>query len=214
MPSPFALASIVTGLFVVGLVVAERKDHAPARALTKTLASVGFCAAGVSALPAATSFGRLMLAGLVLSLVGDVLLLSEKKAPFLAGMGAFAAAHVAYVAAFVVRGVAPFATEGALVLSVPAIAIVLGWLLPKAPSDMRAPVIGYAVVISAMVAAAVGTTVLHGGASITLGALMFYASDLSVARDRFVAPGFVNRAWGLPLYYAAQLVLAASSPGA
>jgi hypothetical protein len=35
-------------------------------------------------------------------------------------------------------------------------------------------------------------------------------SDLSVARDRFVAPGFVNRAWGLPTYFAAQLLLAAS----
>jgi hypothetical protein len=29
-----------------------------------------------------------------------------------------------------------------------------------------------------------------------------------VARDRFVSHQFVNRAWGLPLYYAAQLLLA------
>ena len=29
-----------------------------------------------------------------------------------------------------------------------------------------------------------------------------------VARDRFIAPGFANAAWGLPLYYGAQLVLA------
>jgi len=40
------------------------------------------------------------------------------------------------------------------------------------------------------------------------GALMFLVSDLAVARDRFVAQGFINRLWGLPLYYAAQLVLA------
>lgn len=210
MPSPFALAALVVGVFVVGLVVAEHEDHAKARAVTKTLASVAFCAAGALALPFGTSFGRCMLAGLLLSAVGDVLLLSAKKAPFLAGMGAFAAAHGAYVAAFVVRGVSPFAVEGALLLAVPAIALVLAWLLPKTPADMRGPVIGYAVVISAMVAAAVGTTARHGGASIVVGALMFYASDLSVARDRFVAPGFINRAWGLPLYYAAQLVLAAS----
>ena len=44
-----------------------------------------------------------------------------------------------------------------------------------------------------------------------VGAVMFYGSDLAVARDRFVAPGFSNRAWGLPLYYAAQLVIAAST---
>jgi len=29
-----------------------------------------------------------------------------------------------------------------------------------------------------------------------------------VARDRFVRHQFSNRAWGLPLYYAAQLLLA------
>ena len=41
-----------------------------------------------------------------------------------------------------------------------------------------------------------------------LAAVAFFCSDLSVARDRFVAPGFANRAWGLPLYYAAQLAFA------
>jgi uncharacterized membrane protein YhhN len=45
---------------------------------------------------------------------------------------------------------------------------------------------------------------------ILIGALAFFLSDLSVARNRFVAPGFVNRLWGLPLYYAAQLLLASS----
>jgi hypothetical protein len=45
---------------------------------------------------------------------------------------------------------------------------------------------------------------------VLLGAVMFYASDLSVARDRFVKRGFLNRVWGLPLYYAAQLVLAST----
>ena len=43
-----------------------------------------------------------------------------------------------------------------------------------------------------------------------LGAVLFLLSDLSVARDRFVAPGFVNRLWGLPFYYGGQVLLAAS----
>ena len=42
------------------------------------------------------------------------------------------------------------------------------------------------------------------------GALAFYLSDLSVARDRFIREAFVNRLWGLPLYYGAQLLLAAT----
>ena len=40
------------------------------------------------------------------------------------------------------------------------------------------------------------------------GALAFAISDLAVARERFVTPSFVNGAWGLPLYFAAQLTLA------
>ena len=40
-----------------------------------------------------------------------------------------------------------------------------------------------------------------------MGAIGFYLSDLSVARDRFVVSAFVNRLWGLPLYYAAQVAL-------
>jgi hypothetical protein len=45
---------------------------------------------------------------------------------------------------------------------------------------------------------------------VAMGALAFTASDVSVARDRFVREDFFNRAWGLPLYYCAQLLLALS----
>jgi hypothetical protein len=38
----------------------------------------------------------------------------------------------------------------------------------------------------------------------------FAISDLSVARERFIAPTFANLAWGLPLYFAAQLAIGAS----
>jgi len=68
----------------------------------------------------------------------------------------------------------------------------------------------YMVVITAMVACAIGTVVAHGGLAILVGALAFYLSDLSVARDRFVSPGFDNKLWGWPLYFGAQLVLAAT----
>jgi len=45
---------------------------------------------------------------------------------------------------------------------------------------------------------------------VRVGAVLFFLSDLLVARDRFVAPGFGNRLLGLPLYYAAQLLLASA----
>jgi uncharacterized membrane protein YhhN len=40
------------------------------------------------------------------------------------------------------------------------------------------------------------------------GAVLFFVSDVAVARDRFVEPSWKNRAWGLPAYYAGQLLLA------
>jgi len=43
-----------------------------------------------------------------------------------------------------------------------------------------------------------------------LGALLFLLSDLAVARDRFVAPVFINRVWGLPMYFCGQLLFAFS----
>jgi len=42
------------------------------------------------------------------------------------------------------------------------------------------------------------------------GAVAFYASDLAVARHRFVTETFSNKLWGTPLYFGAQLLLAAS----
>jgi uncharacterized membrane protein YhhN len=68
----------------------------------------------------------------------------------------------------------------------------------------------YVVVISAMVASAAGAFGADGGPALLAGAAGFFASDLAVARERFVAPSFTNKLWGLPLYYASQLLLAST----
>jgi uncharacterized membrane protein YhhN len=80
---------------------------------------------------------------------------------------------------------------------------------------MTAPVIAYIVVISIMVIGAWAVFTdpeipRRGGFFVFAGALLFYLSDLFVARDRFVAPGFFNRRVGLPMYYAGQFLLAFS----
>jgi uncharacterized membrane protein YhhN len=49
------------------------------------------------------------------------------------------------------------------------------------------------------------------GPQLLIGAVMFAVSDIFVARDRFVSPSVANRLWGLPLYYAAQLIFALST---
>jgi uncharacterized membrane protein YhhN len=96
-----------------------------------------------------------------------------------------------------------------LLLTLPA-RQVLRWLTPHVPGGMRAAVRAHVVVICTMVACAVGTYVRAGGAGLLAGALMFFVSDLAVARERFVDHEFVNKTWGLPLYYGGQLLLAAS----
>ena len=49
-----------------------------------------------------------------------------------------------------------------------------------------------------------------GDGLILVGAVAFFVSDLAVARERFVRSSFLNRAWGLPLYYGGVILLAAT----
>ncbi len=178
------------------------------RLLAKPAASASFVAVALLAGAADSAYGRWVLAALVLSAVGDVALLGRSSRLFLLGLGSFLLGHVAYVAAFVARGVETRATAVAVVaLAVPAV-VVIRWLWPHVPPTMRPPVAAYSSVISLMVAAAVGTVVFDADGRIVVAAIAFYCSDLAVARDRFVAPGPENRLWGLPLYYAAQFVFA------
>jgi uncharacterized membrane protein YhhN len=50
--------------------------------------------------------------------------------------------------------------------------------------------------------------IVLGNARFLGGAVLFFASDLAVARDKLVAPSFTNHAWGVPAYYAGQLLIA------
>jgi uncharacterized membrane protein YhhN len=97
-----------------------------------------------------------------------------------------------------------------IVLLAVGLGFVLRWLAPALPKDMVWPVRAYMLVIGLMSALACGVTAAGGPWAVAVGALAFTASDVSVARDRFVRHEFANRAWGLPLYYAAQLLIAST----
>ncbi|RPH55171.1 lysoplasmalogenase, partial [bacterium] len=198
----------LTAIALIGLLAAEARGARPGIYVAKPLASAGFVGAAVAAGALGSGYGRAVLAALVLSWLGDVLLMSSRSAVFLAGLAAFLLAHVGYGAAFVLRGQDPMAAAGALaVLSAPALAVAW-WLRPRLPAEMRLPVFLYIGVISVMVALAVGTVAAGAPWVLLAGAVAFYLSDLSVANDRFVREDFANRLWGLPLYYAAQLCFA------
>jgi uncharacterized membrane protein YhhN len=87
---------------------------------------------------------------------------------------------------------------------------VLRWLAPSLPKGMAWPVRVYMGVIGLMSALACGVSAAGGPWAVAVGALAFTASDIAVARNRFVRHEFLNRAWGLPLYYAAQLLIAST----
>jgi uncharacterized membrane protein YhhN len=202
------LAVWLTVLAVGALLAAEGLDLGTLKWVAKPLASSGFVAAALCAGALGGGYGRAVLAALALSWVGDVLLIPRAPGFFLAGLAAFLLGHLCFGAAFVVRGVAWPWAGAALCVLVPVALLAGRWLLPHVPQEMRGPVLAYMAVITMMVALAAGTVGARSGALILGAALAFFVSDLFVARDAFVAPGFVNRLGGLPLYYGAQLVFA------
>jgi uncharacterized membrane protein YhhN len=80
---------------------------------------------------------------------------------------------------------------------------------------MFVPVIAYVAIITVMVIGAVslmenGNRAFSGRALALAGAILFYLSDIFVARQRFATRNYFNRAVGLPLYFTAQFLIAFS----
>jgi len=180
--------------------------------VAKAAASVGFLVTAYEAGCLSTEHGQAIFVGLCLSWFGDVFLLSKARPWFLAGLVAFLLGHVAYAVAFFVRGVDPLALAVVAAALLGSAAVVWRWLSGHVGS-MKGPVIAYIVVISSMLALGTASYWAKGGGWLWLGAAMFYASDLFVARQRFVVESFTNRLVGLPIYYVAQLLLGTYGAG-
>ncbi|MCK6547353.1 lysoplasmalogenase [Myxococcota bacterium] len=200
----FGLTIAMTALFML----AEHRQHQALRWIAKPLASLAFVGTGIAAGALESRYGVAVLVALVLSAAGDVLLIPKSFTWFRLGLASFLLGHVAYGVAFVLRGISPPGLLAALVILVPVSLATMKWLMPHVKRDMRKPVVAYTLVITIMVALAAATVAAKGAPIVLAAAVSFYLSDLSVARDRFVKHSFVNRAWGLPAYYGAQLLFA------
>lgn len=210
------LLTLTCAVATVVLVAAEWKQWSLVRVLAKIGASGSFVALGLSVRD--DSYGTWILVGLVLGAVGDICLLGKSTRAFLAGLVAFLLGHLSYVVAIAYL-VPPSGWLGGagLLAIVPAIAGVatVAFLWPRLGS-MKGPVIAYLVAIVAMVVAAIAvwrTQALHAPARdyLALGAALFFVSDISVARNRFVGDAIANKAWGLPAYFTGQLLIAWSA---
>jgi len=214
--TPFASLTVAWTVFAVGaLLVSEKRAWRAGIWLSKPAASLGFVALACGAPEATASAydyaGRLLIA-LVACALGDVALIPRGDGPsFLAGLGCFGLGHGLYAAAFWQLRPQLSATVLAAVLMLAVAVATLRWLRPHVPAPLRGAVVGYLAVIGVMVAFAAGASASTGDVRPVVGAVAFAISDLSVARERFVHASFTNLAWGLPLYYAAQLTLAASA---
>ncbi len=219
--------AIVSAAACALLVYAEYRYLARVRVAAKIVASLAFLGVGLIARPGG-AYGDWIVAGLALGVVGDIALLGDSKRAFLVGLTAFLLGHVAYVVACAAvespqYWLADAWFAAALPVAVGAIALVKLW--PRLGS-LRVPVIAYVIVIVTMV---IGALAVRGELEhidpmlamlrrhrlsfeardrLAVGAVLFFASDLAVARDKFVAKTFANKAWGLPAYYAAQLCIA------
>jgi len=202
-----AWGELMTTVGLAVLLYGEWKDRPGLRAAGKPFASLGFIVAAIGFGALESRYGNIVLAGLILGAIGDVCLLGSAKLYFIAGLVSFLLGHVAYVIAFAGLPISPTAALVAAAVMAAVMVVIARWVFPHAP-DMRVPIGVYMLVIAVMCVVAIGAGAAGAPWMIPVGALMFTASDIAVVRDRFVTTGFVNRLWGLPLYYAAQLIIA------
>ncbi|KAF9361642.1 hypothetical protein BGX26_000594 [Mortierella sp. AD094] len=207
-----AIPSTVDGLLGLAAAYTAELKHIVFNVAPTILS--GASATSSVAVAAHTTYTKAMLLAFVLGWVGDVLLIPRRG--FLPGLASFLAGHAAFMVAFTFHGQDNVAHRKGLGFIVTMAAIVGPWLLPKIQNKiMRGAVIAYMLVISGMVLTAFGS--INCGEDYLperiLGALMFFFSDLFVARQEFVHKTVLNKWIGLPLYYVAQLLLASTLRG-
>lgn len=159
----------------------------------------------------------LVLAGLGLSLLGDIALLWPQEG-FLPGLVAFLLAHLCYIAAFC-RPLRFAARPGPFVLyGVVALAI-LAWLWDGVAPGLRVPVIAYVACLASMAAQGAGVWLATRGTPAealarraAIGGALFLASDALLAVNKFALPLPFASLWILATYWAAQWAIASSLP--
>lgn len=194
-------------LIVTGLVLAELREARRWQCVLKPLAALGFCLLAVAAGAFSSVYGHLIFLALIFCAVGDLALLSRgSEKLFQLGMAAFAIGHLIYAYAFFRIGFNPAWAVPALIVMGGTGVMMLNYLRPHMPVNMRVSVSAYIAIITAMVVTAFGSK----SPLIIMAALMFAISDMFVARDRFVSKNPRHAIAISPLYFGAQALFAFS----
>jgi uncharacterized membrane protein YhhN len=155
-----------------------------------------------------------ILAGLALSLGGDVVLMFSSSRAFRTGLILFALAHIAYgVTLSLLVGFRRADWISAAILL--ALGTAVYFYLAPGLGEMKGPVIAYMLLISFMVHRAISAFWSDAFSPaqawmLAVGAVLFWISDLILAIVRFRRP-FRHHRLSLVAYYAGQLLIALSA---
>ena len=205
---------VSAALLLVVLLYHAKKDNEKSALLAKAVLSTLFVVTAFVQPHLVGGYYNWLLVGLIFCLMGDIFLALPQKGMFLAGLVVFLTGHVLYIFGFLrVTEIGQWAGMGSLVIA--AVGGLVYFRLRTYLGRMKIPVIFYLIVISVMLAGAWAVfgdcgLARSGRIMVFTGALLFYMSDLFVARHRFVKMEFSNRLMGLPLYYTGQFLLAFS----
>jgi uncharacterized membrane protein YhhN len=200
-------------LLAVALLSADRR-LSPVFTMVKPFVTLSLLL--VTGLPRGNRFTLLMVLGLLFSAIGDAALLNDTRGFFLAGVGFFLIAHLAYTAAFVWGGgAAPLSTASPW-LGVAVMTAATLWLMRRiwagVTPGLKVAAGVYAVAVT--VTAAAAFWVLAGpwpepiGLAVTAGALLFYCGDSILAWDKFHGRLRHGQTLNLAFYWVGQLGLA------
>lgn len=157
-------------------------------------------------------YTKLIIAGLLFSLMGDIFLMLPAK-PLLPGLGSFLVAHVLYVLAFAEH--APLSVSAGLLGTAVVLAVAGAFmllLLWDYFGRLRIPGLLYMAAILAMCLFAMNRWLLDipGAGWAVIGAAFFLVSDGALALNRFRQPWRSAQLLILSTYYIAQWFIAMS----
>ncbi len=176
---------VLAGVAAVGNWIAVAREHQTGIYVCKPLTLALLIASACTLDPTTTDAVRAwFVVALVLSLLGDVFLMLPHDV-FVAGLGSFLLAHVAYIVGLNLEsdGNWWWAIPVALAVGVLGSRLVRGIRRSGHP-EMVGPVVAYVLTIAVMVASALA----GGNAVAATGAVLFMISDALIGEHRFVRP--------------------------
>jgi len=202
------LLAVLTALGVVGALLSQHLHLSGYSRPMLILASTSFALIALIAfINRKSSYGLGVLIALILCWFGDFL----GPYNFRAGLIAFLLAHLSFIAAFWFHGIDKTKCLPVLVIFLFLSSGIFYWIFPFIPKEEQIFAISYTLVITVMVVLAGGTRFGASGTLIFIAAVLFYISDIFVARWKFVNPSSINAFFCYPLYYTSCVLFALST---